>query len=123
MCSLHLDYHVVILFLSYNWENCEKQSYGIHSVIGPAYLGEIGFLQYDGERKMDGKNLRDSLGYQLVLVWLEETVNVRLLHSYIYTLLPSTQISQNRNFDYIIKQITYQLGYWLKAMRTSRGKK
>lgn len=71
---------------------------------------------------MDGKNPGDSLGYQLILVWLVETVNVRLFYSSIYMLLASTQISQNGSLDYIIKHNFYQLGDWLRAMRIRRGK-
>lgn len=49
-----------------------KTNYGINRVIGPAYLGELGFLQYGQDRMMNGRKLGDYLGYQLVLVWLEE---------------------------------------------------
>lgn len=105
------DYHVVILSLSWNWENCKKQNYGINRVICPAYIGALGSLQYGGDRKMDGRNLGDYLGYQLVLVWLEETVNVRILHSYIYNTVKHGNLSEWKFGLHYKTNNFYQQGY------------
>lgn len=59
--------------------NCEKQNYGINKDYWPCLLKRSRVSATLKGEEDDGRNLRDYLEYQLVSVWREETVNVRLL--------------------------------------------
>lgn len=80
-----MDYYLVILPLSCNWETCGKQNHGFSRVTGSVHPGKTGFCCTMGTGRQIGRNLDDYLGHQLVLVWLEETAKIRPVKSDIYS--------------------------------------